>query len=117
MTTIEHTTSTPITDTILIQLGGTRRLMAMTGAKHFVKDEDNRRVNIGLPRNKCVRITLEANDTYTVEYLRISTRKEWANGADMLKVVKRVEYVYAPDLVETFEELTGLYLTLFPQKA
>lgn len=116
MHTIEHTTETPITDTILIQLGGTRLIGAMTGAKHFVKDEDNRRVNIGLPRQKCVRITLEANDTYTVEFLRISTRKEWAAGADMLKVTKCVEHVYATELVETFEEVTGLYLTLFPKK-
>lgn len=106
------TKANPITSTIIAQLGSANRLRIMTGCKHIVADEENRRINIGLPGKKIVRITLEADDTYTVEMLRISTRKEWVAGAGMFKVAYSEEGVYADSLQDAFTRATGLYLSL-----
>lgn len=103
--------STQIAETILMQLGGSRRIKAMTGAKHFVAD--GARLNIGLPGQKCVRITLDATDTYTVETLKFNTaRAVVTQGKPLYRVAKSESGIYADQLRETFTRQTGLELSL-----
>ena len=96
-----------IQDTIVKQLGGFGRLRAMVGAHGFVADDDNKALHFqfkGSRKSKKCIITLDPNDTYTMELGRVfkgqwkSTYKESGLYWDMLKPV--------------FEQETGLYLSL-----
>lgn len=96
-----------IAKTILDQMGGLRRIQAMTGAKDFLHGTNW--VSFKFPNKQrskpnYVKITLDASDTYTVEFGRIV-------GYD-LKNTKSTSMVYADQLVELFERTTGLYLRL-----
>lgn len=99
-----------IAKTILAQLGGSR-FRAMTGAKDFLSTE--RGLIFGLPRypgvrtNK-VRITLDADDTYSVEFMRIAKKA----GVPTVTTLDTISGVYADNLREVFEGYTGLATAL-----
>jgi hypothetical protein len=102
--------SNQVAETILRQMGGLRRLMAMTGAKNFIsfKAESESPHGRGLggvsfqfPQGKVVRITLDPSDTYTVEF-----------GTIRGGYKKSHEGIYAGQLKDLFERETGLYLSL-----
>ena len=109
-------TTTPATDTtvaneIARQMGGTRRIAIMTGAKNFTADGPA--LIFQLPSGKSrdginnVRITLDADDTYTVRFLRVGRAP-----TDKVTVVKEVSMIFADQLKSLFESTTGLYLSL-----
>lgn len=99
--------NTQIANTILDQLGGTGRLVAMTGAKHILVDGHG--VSFKFPNraagrpNHC-KITLDGSDTYTVTFGRVVKFE--------LRQPSTVEGIYADQLVELFENATGLALSL-----
>ena len=107
-------TSFEIAETIIRQLAGSfGKLSAMTGAKNFLHghttDGAVGGVSFKFPKpgkgrpNFC-RITLDADDTYTIEFG--ATR-----GYDY-KVISKQSGMYADMLTEHFETTTGLYLSL-----
>ena len=92
---------------ILQQLGGNKFVM-MTGAKNLMKSNGGKTLSFRLPKAlggiNYVKITLDASDTYTVEFGRVSgttytVKKEFAN-------------VYADQLQNIFTKTTGLYTKL-----
>lgn len=97
-----------IADTIQQQLGG-HRFTAMTGARNFSYSSDSTKGNLSfhLPNAraargiKYVRITLEATDTYTVEFLN-----------SRLHVKASHTDVHAEQLRSVFESVTGLRTSL-----
>ena len=95
-----------IARTILEQLGGTGRLVAMTGAKHFMTDGPAVSFKFAnrAPAPNYVKITLDASDTYTVTFGRIVKFE--------LRSSSTVSGIYCDQLVELFENTTGLYLSL-----
>ena len=102
-----------IANTILNQMGGARRLTAMTGAKNFLFGHKGEGIVGGIsfkfprPRrgapNFC-KILLTTGDTYTVEFGS-------CHGFNY-KVKSNTPTVYADMLKAVFEKETGLYLTL-----
>ena len=93
--------------TILQQLGG-RRFIAMTGARSFTCD--NNSMGFRLPgtmtknRINFVKITLNAMDTYDVQFKSI-----WG---DKIKTVSTVDDVYFDELPGVIAHHTGLALSL-----
>lgn len=96
-----------VATTILEQLGG-GRLMAMTGAKHFVGGEFS--LSFKLPAKFAkdsinhVRIELTPMDDYTVTFSKIRGMK--------ITEVSKVESVYCDTLQDVFEHATGLFARL-----
>ena len=98
-----------VANTILKQMGGTGRLVAMIGANSFLGTD-----NEVTFRWKCkakngantLRVTLLPNDTYEMNFGRIRSGR--------FKLVARLKPVYAEDLIRRFEETTGLYLRAIP---
>lgn len=87
--------------TILNQIGG-NRFIAMTGAKNFVGSDSALHFSIGRgAKNKAnkVRITLESNDVYTIEFFNFRKME--------CKPVGMVENVYADQLQQVFTAQTG----------
>lgn len=97
----EIMTNKEIAQTIFAQLGG-NRFKAMTGAHSFVADE--KALIFKVPRVGMVKISLRADDTYDMEFLKVRN----------LKVKKTGEYkgVYFDMLQSLFTEHTGLYTSL-----
>jgi len=111
MTTLTTQERKAIADTIIAQLGG-NQFRAMTGAKDFTFGERGE-LTFGLPArfakdgiNK-VRVTLTADDDYTVEFFRINMRAK-----EMVKTIATEEGVYCDTLRSTFTRVTGLDCTL-----
>lgn len=97
-----------IAQTIAQQMGGLRRLQMFTGAKHFVAIDYGLTFRIpgkGFAKDSInvVRITLTPRDLYDMEFLRLR--------GTTLKLVRSYHGVYCDQLVELFEEATGLYLS------
>tara|TARA_R110000822_G_scaffold120633_4_gene254163 strand:- start:5038 stop:5352 length:315 start_codon:yes stop_codon:yes gene_type:complete len=95
-----------VAETILQQLGGTRRLSVMTGAKNYVALESGVTFKLGRGAKDGithVTVELDPSDTYTVRFSRV-----WGT-----KVTTKSELsdVYCDQLVELFESRTGFYLT------
>jgi hypothetical protein len=92
-----------IPNEILRQLGG-RKFVAMTGARQFVGSE--RSLSFRLPGNitrhriNGVRITLDADDTYTVIFFNIHGTK--------LKEISTHDGIYCDGLTDHFRDATGL---------
>ena len=99
-----------ISGTILKQLGG-NKFIAMTGAKNFYYDKYTTTFKIG--RNSksvnTVRITLNAMDTYDVDFMRVSfgTKQGYRE-----KIISSHKGIYAEDLREVFESSTEMYTSL-----
>ena len=106
-TTMTTTEAKQIADTILVQLGG-NRFIAINGAKMFTfgeKGELTFRIGSGADQGiNCVKITLDADDTYTMTFYKIRGVK--------VVVVKEVDMVYAEDLRRIFTDTTGFRTTL-----
>jgi len=83
---------------------GANRLAAMTGAKNFVQDIEKGFVAFKYPRGKYVKIQLNSMDTYDMTFSSIRKFET--------KVIKEFKGLYADMLKETFEQHTGLYLSL-----
>lgn len=96
-----------VADTILHQMGG-QRFIAMTGAKSFVSDD--KMLMFGLPANFArggvnkVRITLQPNDLYTVEFFKI-------RGTNVKPIAKHAD-ISVDRLRTVFTDETGLRVTL-----
>ncbi len=94
-----------IANEIIRQMGGTGRLNAMTGAKHFIAIENGIQFKIG--RNaksvNTVRIVLNGMDLYDVEYGR-------THGMNY-KIKASSEGIYNDMLKADFERETGMYLS------
>lgn len=88
---------------ILNQLGG-NRFIAMTGSKNFV-DLGNG-LSMSLTRNKInakwLNITLDENDTYTMEFLT-------ADKSLNIKTKAKFENIYCDMLENIFSQTTGLF--------
>jgi len=98
-------TQNTVADTILAQLGGASRVSAMTGAKSFLAGKSELAFRFSASKSaNYVSIKLDADDTYSVEFLKTRGVK--------FSIVKKSVNVYAQDLPSLFEEVTGLYLTL-----
>lgn len=98
-----------IASIIAQQMGGTRRLNVMTGAYNFAAIENGlmfRMPGKGFARDSInvVRVKLTPRDEYDMEFLRLR--------GTTLKEVRAYRGVYCDQLVELFEEATGLYLSL-----
>ena len=97
-----------VADTILQQLGG-HRFRCMTGAKNFMFGDAA--LIFTLPRFAGVKvnkigITLDADDTYTVNFYRLTKR-----GINC-ETLATVAGVYGDNLREVFTAKTGLLTTL-----
>jgi hypothetical protein len=98
-----------VAQTILSQLGG-GKFKVMTGAKDFYSIKEGRGLQFKLPSNfaknkaNTVRIILNSNDLYDVEFGRV-----WGLN---YKVKSTHNDVYCDMLVELFENETGLYTHL-----
>lgn len=96
-----------VAKTILNQMGGAGRIMAMTGAKQFGAKQNGvcfRFSNRGAGKPNFVEVTLNSLDTYDVRFCRI-------RGLDC-KEVKTVSGIYSDMLRDVFESNTGLALSL-----
>ena len=102
-----QTSDLQVAQTIIAQMGGTRRLSLMVGASLFAGDDTSAMFSFKGSRkmNKC-RVTLDASDTYTVEFFKFSPSK-----LNIAPVVEEISGVYAEMLVDIFESRTGLYLS------
>jgi len=98
--------STEIANTIAQQLGGTRRLAMMVGAKNFVALESGLTFKLGKGAKDGIThltVTLDADDTYTVRFQRVWGTKVTEKGT--------TEGAYADMLTNLFESATGFYLS------
>lgn len=103
-----------ISDTIIAQMGGAHRLMAMVGADYFVYGETEYegfkqpmtyfRFKMNRKMNVCKVIYNQGLDTYVMQFIKATK-----NG---MKVVKEYTDVFCDDLISLFEDTTGLYLFL-----
>lgn len=98
---------------IMNQLGG-KRFSMMTGAKNYLAIKDGLTFSLpgksGFVRDKInrVAITLNEKDLYDITY-----SKMWKSKGDMqIKYIKTFKDVYCDELVNNFEETTGLYTYL-----
>lgn len=95
-----------IAQTILDQFGGLGRLQIMIGA-HYFSDLGNG-VSFafkGVRKANRISVTLDADDTYTVEIGKLSRSYKYT-------VSLKVSDIYAEQLKTIFEEHTGLLLSL-----
>ena len=101
-----QTSDLQVAQTIIAQMGGTRRLSLMVGASLFAGDDSSVMFSFKGSRkmNKC-RVTLDASDTYTVEFFKFSPSKLTC------PVVEEISGVHCDMLVDIFESRTGLYLS------
>lgn len=97
-----------IAKTILSQLGG-NKFIAMTGAKNLL-DHGNA-LSVRVPSTittgtgiNYIKITLEANDTYTMEFGRVHGSK--------YRVIETRDDIYADMLRDTFTDVTGALCSL-----
>lgn len=100
-----------ISGEIIRQFGG-NRFKLMTGAKNFgysILDNGDVNLTFKIGKNAMkvshVSVTLNANDTYHLEFLRVNIK----TGRNVLKEFK---HVYCDQLEELFQENAGLYTRL-----
>ena len=98
-----------VAQTILQQLGG-NKFLVMTGAKNLVNHSKENALSFKLPSKfatdgiNYVKITLQPNDTYTMEFGKVWGVK--------YKVIHTVEGVYCDMLQTIFTDKTGLDTSL-----
>jgi len=118
--TLENTTKEErmqVANTILLQMGGAGKIKAMTGAKNFTALPSG--VSFQFPNRKgpnYVKVTLEADDTYTVEFGKKAGVQALMSGkVDVDNIYKKLSEhkdIYFDQLKDLFESETGLYLSL-----
>ena len=100
-----------IANEILRQLGG-NKFIVMTGSSHFVGCDEKRQLTMKLKRNQGkatnLRITLAADDTYTMEWLKIVNATKSNNWIPRLDTLETVEGVYNDQLQKQFTAFTGM---------
>lgn len=99
------TESQEIARTILSQLGGQGRLIAMTGANNFIALKNGVSFKIKNRKVNYIKITLNGNDLYDVVFGKIISYN--------LKVLSEHNDIYNDQLIPLFEKQTGMYLKLF----
>jgi hypothetical protein len=90
------------------QMGG-RRLEIMIGAYNFVAETDGNYLRFrfkGSRKYNMVTITLNALDTYDIEFQKYSPSKFTVTTVDVFAGA------YADMLIDVFEDATGLYLSI-----
>lgn len=98
-----------VAQTILQQLGG-RRFSLMTGAKDFSCNGQEPHLSFRLPGNTTknrinhVKIALNDSDLYDATFNSIHGSK--------VKEIYKAEDVYVENLLDLFEDTTGLFVTL-----
>lgn len=95
-------TDLTIANTILSQLGG-NRFIAMTGSKNFAGGENYLTFKVIRNNSKATHVKIEyiyGQDLYTVSFLKCSVKG--------IVTLKKLGEVYAEELVNIFEEQTGL---------
>ena len=108
---LDHTANRMVAQTILDQMGGSRRLQVMLGVKMFnILATGNPGVGIQWPnkqrsKGNYVEIRLNGADLYDVKFFN-------RGGTAPMKLVKAYDDVYAEDLVNIFERQTGWYLRM-----
>ena len=101
-------TDMTVAETILQQMGGSRRLKVMIGASNFGGTEDSLQFDFKGSRkyNKC-RITLDFGmDLYKLELFQFRRKSMTC------PLLYECEGLYFDQLIGTFEEETGLHLSL-----
>ena len=94
-----------IAQTIIQQLGGGGRLVAMIGAKNFVAIESGLSFKFGAcPQYNYLSITLNGMDLYDLRLVKVR--------AHSIVREKTVSGIYAEDLRQTIESETKLCLSL-----
>lgn len=91
----------------LSALGGSNRLSAMIGAKHFTYDNDTGCTTFHFqmcPKANIVSFELTPLDEYKITFFKL---KKFG-----VEKVKEIEGIYIEQLRDIFEDFTGLYLTL-----
>ena len=108
-----------VAGTILRQLGGKNKLVAMIGARDIFSDDGGKALVFKFPNRKksapnYVKIKLSASDTYDIEFGRTGMKKDpdFPIKVPSYKKLKTMTDVYADDLIDVFERETGLYLRL-----
>jgi ribonucleotide monophosphatase NagD (HAD superfamily) len=97
-----------VAKTILAQLGG-NKFVLMTGAKQLIDLGNGLQFKLPSTREfvrqgiNCVRVVLEASDTYTVEFFKIGKA---------VKTIATHSDVYAENLAQIFRAETGLDTSL-----
>ena len=98
-----------VSQTILDQLGG-RGFSMITGSRNYTTSHEGRGLTFQVGSNSKgvthVEIVLEASDTYTVRFSRLD-----AKTLKFTTLAER-EDVYVEDLLDIFEDCTGLFATL-----
>ena len=105
--------SNQIAQTIVEQIG--RRALVMIGAKDLTGGDNYLSMHVGRgPRGAThVRVVLEPDDTYTVESLSCRrTRDAYGIPSISRKVVASTSDIYAEQLCQAIETVTGLYTSL-----
>lgn len=108
--TTAQKTDLTIANTIAQQIG--HKAFVMMGTTH--KGGTDRALSFDVKGTKfCthIRVTLDAMDTYTMEFIKVPTIRAVMKGATN-KTVDTVEGVYFDQLREIIERRTGLYLSL-----
>lgn len=96
-----------VAQTIIDQLGGIHRLKAMVGVSQLVYSSESVKFSFkGSRKANMCKITLMPSDTYLVQFYKFSTKNLNLNP------VKEYNDVYCDQLVEIFEEGSGLFLSL-----
>lgn len=101
-------------DIILSQLGGSRRLNIMIGAKDFFSDDNGATLIFRFAMCKTanrMRITLNGSDLYDVKFEKVG-RLNMKTFNVPVTVAGEFSDVYAEDLKGLIESQTGLYLSL-----
>ena len=110
-----------IANTIIDQMGGYRRLSAMVGIKdHCALDAGLQFGFKGSRKINKVSIELNAMDTYNVKFFKIPTLRSNCGPKALDKYFEKIEIcktpvaefdnLYCDQLVDTFEQTTGLDL-------
>lgn len=110
-----QTRNQEIAATIAQQLGGIGRLSTMCGARDFVAVEDGLRMKLGSGATgkkgmvTHLTVTLTPEDLYDVKTQRV-------RGGTVTDL-ETVEGIFADMLMNTFEAMTGMYLTFNARRA
>lgn len=109
-----QTIETKPADIILQQLGGSRRLAMMIGAKEFFSDSNGSTLIFRIAMCDTVnriRITLNGLDLYNVQFEKVG-RMNRKTFSFPVTVADEFTNIYAEDLKGLIESQTGLYLSL-----
>ena len=94
-----------VAEIILEQMGGYGRLKSMVNVKNLNCTDNSLAFKFsGSRKINHVRVELKSDDTYKMEFLKVG-KIDW-------KTVKEYDGIYCDMLVEIFEDVTGLYLSL-----